>query len=63
MGKPHCLTDDARKLMRQIVAECLKAQGLSSDPQSVSAAIELIEAGFAVIMSDGEKHWLEATNG
>jgi hypothetical protein len=49
--------------MRRIVAECLKAQGLPSHRQSVSAAIELIEAGFAVIRSDGENHWLEATNG
>jgi hypothetical protein len=63
MGDAHVLSVDARKLMRRIVAECLKAQGLPSHRQSVSAAIELIEAGFAVIRSDGENHWLEATNG
>lgn len=63
MGDARALNGDARKLMRRIVGECLKAQGLSSDPQSVSAAIELIEAGFAVIMSDGEHHWLEVTDG
>jgi hypothetical protein len=41
MGDAHVLSVDARKLMRRIVAECLKAQGLPSHRQSVSAAIEL----------------------
>lgn len=58
------LTPDARKLMLAMVARCLKAQGLPSDRDAVAGAVELIDAGFAVIRTDGKsRYWLEAVDG
>lgn len=57
------LSRESGSLLRQIVADCLNARGLPSDAVTVAGAIELIEAGFAVIKSDGEHHWLEAVDG
>lgn len=57
------LSREGERLLRQIVADCLNARGLPSDAAAVAGAIELIEAGFAVIKSDGVHHWLEAVDG
>lgn len=57
------LSLESRNLLHQVVVGCLKAKGLPSDAATVAGAIELIEAGFAVIKSDGEHHWLEAVDG
>lgn len=57
------LSRESGRLLRQLVADCLKARGLPSDAVAVAGAIELIEAGFAVIKSDGVHHWLEAVDG
>lgn len=57
------LSETSQKLMRLMVTDCLKAQGLPTDAKAVDGAIELIKAGFAVIRSDGASYWLEATHG
>ena len=57
------LSEASQKLMRLMVTDCLKAQGLPTDAKAVDGAIELIQAGFAVIRSDGASYWLEATHG
>lgn len=57
------LPPDSQALLRLIVEGCLKAQGLPSGPRQVAGAIELIDAGLAVVRCHGDEYWIEATDG
>lgn len=64
MAKSNRIVDlprEAQDLMRHIVTEWLRAQGLPYDANHVAGAMELVEKGFAVIRSDGRHYWMEAT--
>ncbi|UEX78622.1 hypothetical protein [Sediminicurvatus halobius] len=58
----HRLSAIGESALREIVRDCLRANGLGADlpeERAISAAIELIENGFVRLEYDGESYRME----